>query len=29
MINAKLARQSHHSHQTTVKLSETVTFGGE
>jgi 3-deoxy-7-phosphoheptulonate synthase len=29
MINAKLARQSHPSHQTTVKISETVVFGGE
>ncbi|MDZ7961733.1 MAG: 3-deoxy-7-phosphoheptulonate synthase [Aulosira sp. DedQUE10] len=29
MINAKLAAQSHPSHQTTVKLSETVSFGGE
>ncbi|BAY30826.1 phospho-2-dehydro-3-deoxyheptonate aldolase [Nostoc carneum NIES-2107] len=29
MINAKLAAQSHPSHQTIVKLSETVSFGGE
>ncbi|MBD2439384.1 3-deoxy-7-phosphoheptulonate synthase [Nostoc sp. FACHB-110] len=29
MINAKLAAQSHPDHQTIVKLSETVAFGGE
>ncbi|BAY99209.1 phospho-2-dehydro-3-deoxyheptonate aldolase [Tolypothrix tenuis PCC 7101] len=29
MINAQLAAQSHPSHQTIVKLSETVSFGGE
>ncbi|AFY43719.1 3-deoxy-D-arabinoheptulosonate-7-phosphate synthase [Nostoc sp. PCC 7107] len=29
MINAKLAAQSHPNHQTIVKLSETVAFGGE
>ncbi|MEA5505341.1 3-deoxy-7-phosphoheptulonate synthase [Halotia wernerae UHCC 0503] len=29
MINAKLAKQSHSSHQTVVKLSQTVAFGGE
>ncbi|MBD2457016.1 3-deoxy-7-phosphoheptulonate synthase [Nostoc sp. FACHB-87] len=29
MINAKLASQSHPNHQTIVKLSETVAFGGE
>jgi 3-deoxy-7-phosphoheptulonate synthase len=29
MINAKLAAQSHTAHQTVVKLSETVAFGGE
>ncbi len=29
MINAKLAQQSHSSHQTIVKLSQTVAFGGE
>ncbi|MBD2664346.1 phospho-2-dehydro-3-deoxyheptonate aldolase [Richelia sinica FACHB-800] len=29
MINAKLAAQSHSDHQTVVKLSETVAFGGE
>ncbi|OCQ89042.1 3-deoxy-7-phosphoheptulonate synthase [Nostoc sp. MBR 210] len=29
MINAKLATQSHPNHQTIVKLSETVAFGGE
>ncbi|MBD2743593.1 3-deoxy-7-phosphoheptulonate synthase [Coleofasciculus sp. FACHB-1120] len=28
MINAKLASQSHANHQTTVKLSEQVSFGG-
>lgn len=29
MINAKLASQSHSAHQTIVKLSETVAFGGD
>ncbi|MBD2446655.1 3-deoxy-7-phosphoheptulonate synthase [Nostoc sp. FACHB-152] len=29
MINAKLAAQTHPNHQTIVKLSETVAFGGE
>ncbi|HIK08552.1 MAG TPA: 3-deoxy-7-phosphoheptulonate synthase [Trichormus sp. M33_DOE_039] len=29
MINAKLVAQSHPNHQTIVKLSETVAFGGE
>ncbi|MBW4560132.1 MAG: 3-deoxy-7-phosphoheptulonate synthase [Mojavia pulchra JT2-VF2] len=29
MINAKLASQSHPHHQTVIKLSETVAFGGE
>ncbi len=29
MINAKLAKQSHSSHQTIVKLSPKVAFGGE
>jgi len=29
MINAKLAAQSHPNHQTIVKLSQTVAFGGE
>ncbi|MBW4556181.1 MAG: 3-deoxy-7-phosphoheptulonate synthase [Trichormus sp. ATA11-4-KO1] len=29
MINAKLAAQSHSDHQTIVKLSETVAFGGK
>jgi hypothetical protein len=29
MINAKLAAQSHPNHQTIVKISEKVTFGGE
>ncbi|BAY06963.1 3-deoxy-7-phosphoheptulonate synthase [Calothrix sp. NIES-2098] len=29
MINAQLAAQSHPHHQTIVKLSETVSFGGE
>ncbi|MGB7440875.1 MAG: 3-deoxy-7-phosphoheptulonate synthase, partial [Coleofasciculaceae cyanobacterium] len=28
MLNAKLASQSHPSHQTVVKLSERVAFGG-
>ena len=29
MINAKLATQSHPSHQTIIKLSQTVAFGGK
>ena len=29
MINAKLAAQSHRNHQTIVKISKKVAFGGE